>query len=87
MNLVSIDCGIQFIYCIKYIDVDLMNLSANVTSFIGNFTSDVDDLMNKTIKLIEEIDDIILNLSDIHQEINQVGVNIFSLYHFYFFFR
>lgn len=60
----------------KYIDVNLTNLGTNISSSIGNFTVDVDDLLNKTKKMINEIDDIIQNLSDIHQEINQVEVYI-----------
>jgi len=54
------------------IDATLMSLSTNVTSVIGNFTLDVDDLMNKTKNVISEIDDITQSLFNVHQEISLV---------------
>ena len=65
----------------NYIDVNLTTLGINISSSIGNFTVDIDDLLSKTKKTISEIDDVIKSLSDIHQEINQVEVYVFTLYH------
>jgi len=47
----------------------------NLTSLdkiVDSLNSDVDDLINKNRNMISEIDAIIKDLYDIHQEINQV---------------
>ena len=55
-----------------YIDTNLMTLNTNVASSIEILTVDIGDLMSKTKNMISEIDDIIQNLFDIHQEISLV---------------
>ena len=80
MRLVSVS-SVYLAIVLKYIDVSLTTLGINISSSIDNSTVDVDDLINKTKKMTSEIDDIIKGLSDIHQEINQVEVYVFTLYY------
>lgn len=64
-------------YYTKYIGVELTTLSTNVSSNISNFSSDIDDLINKNKNMTSEIDSIIQDLYNVHQEISKVCV--FSL--------